>query len=221
MLLVGIKLGVDEVLEIGLIIMTQTRDRACAFVGTRADPAGSRVGETTVITCSFSEAVEPLSAVSLRTRPFADDGPLVSSGELRAESTGSRNVVRGAHGDLSWREDLILMSIEEHILVARRGWRHEAVPIGLEILEGVMNDRCVVAAGSSHSLVAGLVEGPDLVEVESGSHRLVEEFDCRDDVGVGGVALSEYLKRGDSLADRITLLPINSSVAAAVVEAIL
>ena len=128
---------------------------------------------------------------------------------------------RGAHGDLGWREDLVLMSIEKHILIAGRGWGHEAVPIGVDILESVVDYRCVVAAGSCHGLVAGLVKGPDLVKIEGATKRLVEEFDCRHDVSVVGVTLSKILKRGDGLADCITLLPINRSVAAAIVEAIL
>ncbi len=119
MLFVGIKLGVNKMLEIVLVVRTQICNRACRFASTRADVAGSRVGESAVIACSFAETIEPLSAVGLCTGPFADDGPLVSSGELRAESAGSRNMVRGAHGDLRWREDLVLMSIENHILVAR------------------------------------------------------------------------------------------------------
>lgn len=84
-----------------------------------------------------------------------------------------------------------------------------------------MNASYVVAAGSCHGVVTGLVEGLDLVKVEGATKRLVEDLNCRDGVGVSGVALSENLKRGDRLVDRITLLPINGSKAAAVVEAIL
>lgn len=119
MRLVGIKLGVNEVLKIVLVIRAQIGNRSCRFAITRTDVAGSRIGESTIIACSFPETIEPFSAVGLCTCPFTDDGPLVGSGELRAESAGSRDVVRGAHGDLRWREDLVLMSIENHILVAR------------------------------------------------------------------------------------------------------
>ena len=220
-LLVGVELGVNEVLEIVLVVGTQGRDRACGFAGTGADVTGAGIGEAAVIAGSFSEAVEPLGAVGLRTGPFADDGPLVGSGELRAEKAGGGDVVRGAHGDLSWREDLILMSVENHILVARRGWGHEAVPIGVDVLESVMDAGCVVAAGSGHGLVAGLVEGLKLVEVERATKRLIEELNCRDDVSVAGIVLSEILKRGDGLVNRISLLPIHRPVAATVVEAIL
>ena len=128
---------------------------------------------------------------------------------------------RGAHGDLTCKEDLVLMSVENHILVARRGWGHDAVPKGLDILEAVMDAGRIVAANSCHSLVAGLVEGFERVEVDDATKRLVEELDCRDDIGVTGVVLSERLKRGDGLVDRITLQPTNRSGAAAIVEAIL
>lgn len=84
-----------------------------------------------------------------------------------------------------------------------------------------MDAGCVVAAGSCHGLIAGLVESLDLVEIEGAAERFVEELYCRDDVSVPGVALSEILKRGECLANGITLLPINISVAAAIVETIL
>ena len=84
-----------------------------------------------------------------------------------------------------------------------------------------MDAGCVIAAGSCHGLVAGLVEGLELVEIEGATERFVEELYGRDDVSVAGVAFSEVLKRGACLANAITLLPINRSVAAAIVEAIL
>lgn len=113
------------------------------------------------------------------------------------------------------------MSIENHILIARRGWGHEAVPIGLKILKCVMDAGCIVSASSCYGLVAGLIEGLELVEVEGATKRLVQELDCRDDVSVVRVVLSEVLKRSERLADRITLLPINRPIAATIVEAIL
>lgn len=84
-----------------------------------------------------------------------------------------------------------------------------------------MNASYIVAAGSCHGVVTGLIEGLELVEVDGATKRLVEEFNCRDGVCISRVALSEDLKRGERLADRIALLPINRSEAAAVVEAIL
>ena len=119
MLLVGIKLGINKVLQIVLVVRTQTGNRACSFAVTRADVTGARIGKAAVVACASSEAVEPLSAIGLGTRPFADDGPLVGPGKFWAEAAGSRDMVRGAHGNLRWREDLVLMGIEKHILVAR------------------------------------------------------------------------------------------------------
>ena len=118
-LLVGVELGVDEVLQVVLVVRAQIRDGARGFAGAGADVTRTGIGEAAVIACPFSEAVEPLGAVGLGTGPFADDGPFVRPGELRAESAGGRDVVRGAHGDLARGEDLVLMGIEKHILVAR------------------------------------------------------------------------------------------------------
>ena len=91
----------------------------------------------------------------------------------------------------------------------------------MEILESILDAGCVIAAGSRHGLVAGLVEALELGEVEGETKRLVQELDCRDNIGVASVAFGEILNRGDRLAHCITLLPIDGSVAAAIVETIL
>ena len=109
MRLVGIKLSINEVLEVTLVVGTQLRNRTTCFDGTRADK--SRASESAIIAGSCAETVEPLGAIGLRTGPFADDGPLVSLGESRAETAGSSDMVRGAHGNLTLSEDLILMGI--------------------------------------------------------------------------------------------------------------
>ena len=221
MLLVGVQLRVDEVLQVVLVIRAQIRNGAGGFAVAGADIAGACVRQRAVVAGAFAEAVEPLRAVRLGAGPFADDGPFVGAGELRPQGAGGGDVVGRAHGDLGRGEDLVLMGVEKHVLVAGRGLGHEAVPIGLEVLESVVDAGGVIATGSRDGLVAGLVEGLDLVEVEGAAERFVEKFDCRDDVGVARVALSEFLKCGDSLADRVALLPIDRSVAAAVVEAVL
>ena len=154
MLLVGVQLGVNEVFEVVLIVGAQACDGARRFAVAGADVAGPGVGERAVIACTLPEPVEPLSAVGLCAGPLAYDGPLVGSRELGTESTGRGDVLRGAHGNLRWGEDLVLMSVEKHILVARRGLGHDAVPIGLETLESVMDAGGEVAAGSCHGLVA-------------------------------------------------------------------
>ena len=221
MLFVGVQLRVDEVLKIILVIRAQVLNRAGGFAVAGPDVAGARVGQRAVVAGAFAEAIKPLRAIGLGPSPFADDGPFVGAGELGPEGASGGDVVGGAHADLGGGEDLVLMGVEKHVLVAGRGLGHEAVPIGLEVLEGVVDAGGVIAAGSRDGLVAGLVEGLDPVEIEGAAKRFVEKFDCRDDVGVGRVALSEFLKCGHGLADRIALLPINRSVAAAVVEAIL
>ena len=95
------------------------------------------------------------------------------------------------------------MGVEKYILVARRGLGHEAVPVSLEVLEGVMDAGCVVTASACHCLVTGLIKAFDLVEVQGATKRFVEELDCGDDVSVARVALSKILKRGDRLANGI------------------
>ena len=219
MRLIGIKLGVNEMLIIILVCRTEAGNGAGVFAIARADVTRAR--ESAVIASAFPKAVEPFGTVGLGAGPFADDGPFVCSGKLRGETAGGRDMVRGAQGDLAWREDLILMSIEDHILVAGRSWGHEPVPVRIDVLKRVMNAGCVVATGSCDRLVAVLIEGLELIKVEGATKGLVEELDGRDDVSVASVALSEVLKRGQCLANRITLLPINRPIAPAVVEAIL
>ena len=93
-------------------------------------------------------------------------------------------MIGGGHGDLCGGEDLVLMGIEEGILVSGGGVEF-AVPVGLDVFEGVVDGGSEVGAGGLDGLVAGLVVGEDLVEVEIGAERLVEEFDHGYDVGVG------------------------------------
>ena len=220
-LLIGIKLRVDEVLQVVLVLRAQVLDRAGGFAVAGPDVASAHVGERAVVAGAFAETVEPFCAVGLGTGPFAHDGPLIRAGELGPEAASGGDVVRGAHGDLGGGEDLVLMRVEEHVLVAGRGLGHEAVPISLEVLERVVDGGCIVAAGSGDGFVAGLVERLDLVKIEGTAKGFIEEFDGRDDVGVARVTLSEVLECGDGLADRVALLPINVSVAAAIVEAVL
>lgn len=116
MLLVGIKLGVNEVLQIVLVGRAEPVNRARGFAVAGTDVVRAREGA--VVACAFAEPVQPLRAVGLRTGPFAHNDPLVRSRELGTETAGGGNVVRGTHGDLTGGEDLVLMGIEEDILVA-------------------------------------------------------------------------------------------------------
>ena len=194
MRLVGIKLGVNEVLIIILVCRTQAGNGARVFAIARADVTRAREGA--VIASAFPKAVEPFGTVGLGAGPFADDGPFVRSGKLGAETAGGRDMVRGAHADLAWRKDLILVSIEYHILVAGRSLGHEPVPVRINILKSVMEAGGVVATGSCDRIVAVLIKGLELIKVEGATEGLVEEFDGRDHVSVASIALSEVLKRG-------------------------
>ena len=129
-------------------------------------------------------------------------------------------MVGGGHGDLGWGKDLVLMGIEEDVLVPRGGVEF-AVPVGLDVFEGVVNGGAEVGRGALDGLVAGLVVGEDFVEVEVGAEGLVEEFDHGYDVCVGGVALGEVFDGGDGLGDGVALLPVDGTVASAVVETVL
>ena len=91
----------------------------------------------------------------------------------------------------------------------------------MEVLEGILDGGREVAAGICHGFVAIQVEGLDLVHIEGVTKWFVEELDCRNGISVAGVALREVLNRGDCLVDGIALLPIDRSIAAAIVEAIL
>ena len=117
MLLISIKLSIDKMLQIVLVVRTQARNRAAYFAVTGAHVSGA--GESAVVAGSFSETVEPFGTVGLGASPLADNGPLVRPGELWAEGAGSRDVFRGAHGDLILGEDLVLMGVEQHIVVTR------------------------------------------------------------------------------------------------------
>ena len=129
-------------------------------------------------------------------------------------------MVGGGHGDLAGAEDLVLVGVENDVLVSR-GSVEFAVPVGLDVLKGVVYCCCEVGACGLDGLVARLVVGEDFVQIEIGAERLVEEFDCGYDVCVVGVALREILDCSDCLLDRIALLPIDRTVATAVVEPVL
>ena len=129
-------------------------------------------------------------------------------------------MVGGGHGDLARRKDLVLMGIEEDILVSRRGAEF-AVPVSLNVFEGVVDCGSKVGRGALDGLIPGLVVGEDFIEVEIRAERLVEEFDHGYDVCVAGVALGEVFDGGDGLGDGVALLPVDGTVATAVVEAVL
>lgn len=218
MRLISIQLRVDKMLQVVHVVRAQARDRAGFLAVAGADVR--RAVEGAVVARAFSEAVEPLGAVGLGAGPFADNGPLVRAGELGAEGAGGGDVLGGGLGDFVLGEDLVLMGVEDYVLVTGCGC-HETVPVGREVLEGILDGGREVVAGSCHRGVAIQVEGFDLVHVEGVTEWFIEELDCRNDVSVAGITLSEVLNCGDCLVDGIALLPVDRSIAAAIVEAIL
>ena len=68
----------------------------------------------------------------------------------------------GGHGDLAGAEDLVLVSVEDDVLVSRGGIEF-AVPIGLDVFEGVVDGGCEAGASALDGLVAGLVVAEDFV----------------------------------------------------------
>ena len=129
-------------------------------------------------------------------------------------------MVGGGHGDLAGAEDLVLVGVEDDVLVSR-GSVELAIPVGLDVFKGVVDCGCEAGACALDGLVARLVVAEDIVEVEIGAERLVEELDCGYDVCVAGVALREVLNCSDGLLDCVALLPIDGTVATAVVETVL
>ena len=126
----------------------------------------------------------------------------------------------GTHGYLVLREDLVLMRIEYDVLVTRRGV-HEAIPVCLKVLEGIVDASSVVVAAALDCLVAILIKCLDLVKIERAPEGFVEEFDSGDDISIRGVSLSKVLNGCDRLGYGITLLPVDGTIAAAVVKSIL
>lgn len=90
-------------------------------------------------------------------------------------------------GECSGREDLVLMRIKDHMVYAGLHV-HEAVPVALEVLEGVVDADGSVGVAVADDAPAVVVEGFDVVEVEGAAVGLVEELDAGYDVGGRGVA---------------------------------
>lgn len=109
MLLISVKLGIDESGKIVFVVLTQSRHRTCVFP--IAASYGAAAGESTIVAGTFAKAVEPFRTVGLGSGPFADDGPFVSTCELGSQRAGGLDVVVGRHGDLRGGEDLVLMRV--------------------------------------------------------------------------------------------------------------
>lgn len=92
--------------------------------------------------------------------------------------------------ECSGREDLVLMRIENHMVHARLHI-HEAVPVALEVQEGVVNADGSVSVAVADDAPAVVVERFDVGEVEGAAVGLVEQLDAGYDVGGRGVAFGK------------------------------
>lgn len=109
----------------------------------------------------------------------------------------------------------------EHDVVDPRLLIHETIPIVHDVLKGVMNDHgrvTVAVADGSPSIVVELLDG---IQVQREAEGLVKELDGGDHIGVGGITLSKATDGVESLGDGVPLLPVDGTVTATVVEAIL
>jgi hypothetical protein len=105
------------------------------------------------------------------------------------------DVIAGLAGDFGLREDLVDVRVEDYVVDARAG-AHEAVPVGLDVEEGVVDYYCCVAVAVADVAPAVVVEFLDVVHVQPPVSGLVEEFDGGYDVGVAFVPVGEVLDCG-------------------------
>lgn len=112
------------------------------------------------------------------------------------------------------------MRVEDDVVDARLDV-HEAVPVALEVQEGVANDHGRVSVAVADRAPPVVVEALDVGHVERGAVGFVEQSDAGDDVGGGGVALGEAADGEEGLRRCVALLPADGAAAPAVVEAVL
>ncbi len=74
---------------------------------------------------------------------------------------------------------------------------------------------------SAHVSPSVIVELLDLAHVQAPVAGLIDELNCRDDVGLGGIAVGEGFDSEDGLVNIITSLPVYGAFSATVVEAVL
>lgn len=159
MLLIGIKLGLDEVPEVILVVRAQSADAAGIFAIAAAHDVAAC--QSAIVASTFAKSVQPLRAVRLCACPFADDSPFVGACEFGTKRAGGRDVVRRAHGDLVRAEDLVLVCVEHVVFRTCR----EAIPDGYKVLESVMETDDSIGLTVTDGHVALVVEVLDAVEI--------------------------------------------------------
>lgn len=117
-------------------------------------------------------------------------------------------------------EDLVDVGVEDDVVDAGAG-AHEAVPVGLDVEEGVVDHDGCVAVEVADVAPAVVVEFLDVVHVEAPVAGFVEELDGGYDVGVAFIAVGEVLDGGKGIGDVVAGLPVYVAVFTAVVETVL
>lgn len=117
-------------------------------------------------------------------------------------------------------EDLVVVRVEVDVMEVFGG-EHEAVP-GRGVLEAVGYYNADVGVRVTNNSIAIVVELLEWAELHATRYEgLVEKFDGCHDVGLVGVTLCECADGIQGLGHCLTLLPVDGTTAAAVVEAVL
>ena len=122
-------------------------------------------------------------------------------------------MIRGAQRQLTIVEDLIVVRIEDEVPHAGA----PSIPARNALERIVENDRDVRIAQIAPAIHVELAHG---VHVEGGAHGFVEKLDGGDG-RVRGVIVADLVQHFEGVRYGVALGPLNSAVAAAVVEAVL
>ena len=171
------------------------------------------------VTGADAQAVQPLSAVGLRSSPFANNGPFIRVIDLSCKSTGRLNMLGRSLRNLALAENLILVCVKHDVVNTRLGV-HEAIPV-LDTLEGVVDGDDSVGAAIANIAPSVVVKLLQVVQVDIWPERLVDKLDGGNDVRIARVALRQARNGIECLLYGVALLPVDRCFAATVVEAIL
>ena len=218
-LLIGIKLGLDELAETVTIALGEIGDVAGGLAIAGAESLATLVAS--IVASTDALAVQVLSAVGHGTSPLADHRPLVTCNNVRVgEAASVCGVLLGGQSEEAGVEDLVVVSVH-HDIPDASGLAHESVP-GLGGHETVVeNDSGVLAGltGDSPGVIVVLLEAV-LVDATR-DVGLVKSLDSSDNVSITSVALGQSLQSSLGVVDVVALLPRDVASLAAVIEAVL
>ena len=213
------KLRLDEAAHIVLPGLRPRLDVVHVFAA--AVVRGARV--SAVVASADTVAVESGGTVSHGARPLTDNGPLVRTivGVLVVADVLA--VLPRLHGNKAVAEARVLVVVNHDILRVVVGRGQEAVE-SVCLLESVVEHEDTGLRELTLVAERIAVELAGDVWVESGIQRLVEGFNCGDDVVILGirVLLLNLLENGQCAVDCVALLPTRfRHLLARVVEAVL